>query len=240
MNMMFTTDHNVDWEPLDAYIQSLIQEGLATRTFRRLDAERRQAVLQALLDEAGDSGPAELNVHRVARRAGVSVGSLYQYFGEREQMLTFIIELCLRYTLDTFAAARPDLLAMPLRSALEAYLSYGVEWTLSQAGLLRLFVRAAYVGDAELVDRLVAPVSEVMRSIIADLLQAAAERGELRPGLDLDAASRIVHAMLAAAGDCRLLPHLNAYYQVCTPEVAPERSQEAIIDLIMSGIRRSA
>lgn len=255
---MIFTSSAVDWTSLEPYIQALIQAGLATRTFRRLDANRQHAVLQALLDEAAEHGPGVLNVHFVARRAGVAVGSLYQYFGEREQMIAFILELCRRYCLDTFAQARPYLLEMPLRDALEMYLSYGVEWSMSQAGLMRLFARAAYTGGGEPTERLVTPIADAMRGVILDLLRAGIERGEVRREIDLDATARLVHALLAAVGDAQMLPHLNAYYQVVfikdrsgissapkdeihadTWEVSPERSRKAVLDLIMHGISPS-
>lgn len=257
MNMLFTSSA-VDWTSLEPYIQALIQAGLATRTFRRLDADRQHAVLQALLDEAAEHGPDELNVHSVARRAGVAVGSLYQYFGEREQMITFILELCRRYCLDIFTLARTILLEMPLREALETYLSYGVEWSMSQAGLMRLFARAAYAGGGEPAERLVVPIADAMRGVIFDLLRAGIERGEVRREIDLEATARLVHALLAAAGDAQMLPHLNAYYQVVNVEnrsgvssdpkdethadsrdVPPERSRKAVLDLILNGISPS-
>ena len=68
-----------DWAQIHTRIFEMEQEGLVTRTFRRLDPDRQQAVLTAILDEAVEHGPASLSMKRVAERAGVSVGSLYQY-----------------------------------------------------------------------------------------------------------------------------------------------------------------
>ncbi len=85
-----------DWTQFPSYIIQAEQQGQVTRTFRRLDPARQQAVIQAILDEAALRGPAALNVKQVARRAGVSVGSLYQYFGDRDSMLNFAVDLCVR------------------------------------------------------------------------------------------------------------------------------------------------
>jgi AcrR family transcriptional regulator len=128
-----------DWTQIYSYILQLEQEGLVTRTFRRLDPERQQAILQAILDEASEKGPAGLNIKEVARRAGVSVGSLYTYFPDREGMLAFAVEICVRFVGDSFDEFRPYLLALPLRQALSAYLLGGLEWSRVYAGLLRLF-----------------------------------------------------------------------------------------------------
>lgn len=137
---------------------------------------------------------------------------------------------------DAFHEFRPYLLAMPLRDALGAYLVDGIEWSRLYQGLLRLFARAAYHGDPELVDVLVRPVATVLREMVRDILSAAAERGELRPGVDLEATARIVHALTIAAGDSQLLPYLNTYFQITGDGMAPERALEAAVDLILCGI----
>ena len=227
---------NADFTQFHPYILKLEEEGLVTRTYRRLDPERQQAVFQAILDEASQHGPAAMNIKRVAKRAGVSIGSLYQYFGDREHMLDFAVELTVRYICDLFNQFRPHLAALPLRDALMYYLSGGVEWSQTQMGLLGLFARAAYQGDPELAERVVKPIASLLRQMVGDILEAAAERGEIRPDVDLQAATRLIHALTIAIGDSQLLPYLNNYFQVVDPDLPPERLMEAFLDMVLSGI----
>lgn len=225
-----------DWMQFHTYILQFEQEGLVTRTFRRLDPERQQAIVAAIVDEAVAKGPTALNIKEVAARAEVSVGSLYTYFPDREGMLAFAVELSRRFMVDAFAQFRPYLLDMPLREALAAYLSGGVEWSRAYASLLQLFARAAYHGDAELRERLVQPIATVLRQMVGDILAVAVARGEVRADVDLEAATRIVHALTVAVGDSQLLPYLNVYFQVTDEEVTAERALAVLIDLILQGI----
>jgi AcrR family transcriptional regulator len=225
-----------DWLQIHTHILQLEQEGLVTRTFRRLDPDRQAAILTAILDEAAANGPASLNIKQVAERAGVSVGSLYTYFNDRDGMLAFAVELSTRFLVDSMNSFRPLLAALPLREGLAAYLTGGVEWSRTQAGLLRLFVRAAYHGDPELADKLVRPLAEVLRDTVRDMLRAAAERGELRDDIDLEAAARIVHAAMIAVGDSLLLPYLNTYFLIYDDTLPFERAAEALLALILRGI----
>lgn len=225
-----------EWTQVHTHILHLEQEGLVTRTFRRLDPDRQLAILSAILDEAAEKGPATLNIKQVAERAGVSVGSLYTYFPNREGMLAFAVELCVRFITDAFHEFRPYLLAVPLRDALTAYLVGGVEWSRMYVGMLRLFVRAAYHGDAELADSLVRPIATLLRDMVHDMLVGAVERGEIRDDVDLEATTRIVHALTIAVGDGQLLPYLNTYFQVVDEDMSPERVMEAMLDLLMRGI----
>jgi len=225
-----------DWAQIHTYILHLEQEGLVTRTFRRLDPGRQQAILAAILDEAAEKGPSALNIKQVADRAGVSVGSLYTYFGNREGMLAFAVQVCVRTIADAFDRFRPYLLALPLRDGLAAYLLGGLEWSRMYIDLVRLFARAAYHGDPELSETLVRPIATLLREILHDMLVRAVERGEIRPDLDLEATTRLVHALTIAADDSQLLPYLNTYFQVVDDEVSPARSAGALVDLVLRGI----
>lgn len=226
----------LEWSQIHTHILHLEQEGLVTRTFRRLDPDRQQAVLSAILDEAVEKGPTALNIKQVAGRAGVSVGALYTYFPNRETMLAFAVELCVRFVTDSFNEYRPYLVAMPLRDALSAYMIGGIEWSHMYMDMLRLFARAAYHGDPELAESLVRPIANLLREMVHDMLAQAVERGEIRDGVDLEATERIIHALTVAVGDGQLLPYLNIYFQVVDEEMAPERVLDSLLALVLRGI----
>ena len=207
-----------------------------TRTFRRLDSACQQAVINAILEEATEKGPASLNIKEIARRADVSVGSLYQYFPNRDGLLDFAIELCVRYMTELFEMSRPYLKAMPLREALNAYLTVGIEWGKTEVGLVRFFGRAAYQGDPDLAERVVRPVAEMMRRIVFELLEKAAQRGEIRAEADLEATSRLVNGLMLLVGDSQMLPYLNTYFQITDEKVSPERILETLVEFILKGL----
>lgn len=225
-----------EWTAIHTHILALEEAGLVTRTFRRLDPERQQSILQAILDEAFEVGPTSINVKRVAARAEISIGSLYNYFGSRDNLLAFTVEICTRYELDMFEAFQPYLVAMPLREALAGYLQGGLDWSEMQAGLVQFFVRAAYQGDETFYPQCVEPIAEMMLAIVTEMLAQAVARGEVRPDVDLAATARLINATLLAIGDSQLLPYLNRYLLVSDEEVAFERVVEALLDLILEGI----
>jgi len=225
-----------EWKQITARILEFEQDGLVTRTFRRLDPERQQAVLAALLDEAIEKGPAAINIKQVAERAEVAIGSLYQYFGSREGLLNFAIELCVHYMTDMFETYRPMLIEMPLAEGLTVYLNTGVEWSQTQMGMIQFVARAAYHGDPDLAERVVKPIGTAMRTIVHDMLAAAVGRGEVRSDIDLEATTRAVNAALIAAGDSQLLSYLNNYFQVTDKKVSAERVTQALVSMILRGI----
>lgn len=225
-----------DWTNFQPYISQLEQEGIVTRTFRRLDPDRQEAVFNAVLEEAVAKGPASLNIKEIARRAGVSIGSLYQYFPDRDGLLNFAVELCTRSTIAMFQEYKPMMAAMPLKEAMNAYLMGGLEWGQTALGLVRFFGRAAYQGDPDLAERLVRPIANVMRETMQAILTQAKARGEIRDDVDIEAAARVMNALMIVIGDSQLLPYLNTYFQVSDEAVSPERLVEALFDLLLHGI----
>lgn len=227
---------STDWINFQPYISQLEQEGFVTRTFRRLDPDRQEAVFNAILEEAIAKGPASLNIKEIARRAEVSIGSLYQYFPNRDGLLNFAVELCTRSTVAMFQEYKPMMAAMPLKEAINAYLMGGLEWGQTATGLVRFFGRAAYQGDADLAERVVRPIANIMRETMEEILKQAQARGEIRKGVDIEAMARVINTLIIAIGDSQLLPYLNNYFQVTDKKVRLERISEALFDLIQNGI----
>lgn len=226
----------LDWAQVQSFILQLEQDGKVTRTFRRLDPARQQAVVMAIFDEAIARGPNALNIKQVAGRAGVAVGSLYDYFGSRDGLMDFAVALCVRFTSDLFDSVRPLLAALPIREGLRMFLAGGLEWGHVQTGLLIFFARAAYHPDSGLSEQVVRPIATILRTIVHDMLTQAIARGEVRPDIDLEATTRLLYALTITYGDSQMLPYLNVYWQITADEITPERSLEALIDLVMDGI----
>jgi TetR/AcrR family transcriptional regulator len=221
---------------LQAQILELEKSGLVTRTFRRLDPDRQEAVVNAIMEEAAEKGPAAISIKQVAERAEASVGSLYQYFGSRSGLMQFAVRFVVRSVVALFKLGQPYLARMPLREALRSYLTVGVEWGKLQGGLVRFIARAAYQGDPDLSQSVVQPIAAVMRQTTSDILAQAAARGEVRPDVDLEATARVVNVLLIALGDAQLLPYLNTYYQAVDRDITPARLLDAALDLIMQGV----
>lgn len=219
-----------------SFILEAEENGWITRTFRRLDPEKQQTVILAVLEEAAESGPAELNIKQVAARSSVSIGSLYQYFGNRENLLEFALELVVRQTVATFESYTAELAALPLREALSAYLGGGIEWGQEQLGMVRLFGRAAYQGAPGLTERVVRPIATALMGMMRAMLLAAHDRGEIRPGVDLEAAMRLINTQIIAMGDALLFPHLNEYYQLYDEEMSVERILDGFFTFLENGI----
>jgi AcrR family transcriptional regulator len=59
---------------------------------RLAPAERRQKIIEAILQVVSQHGVPEATTSRIAEAAGVGPGTLYRYFGSREEMLKAALE----------------------------------------------------------------------------------------------------------------------------------------------------
>jgi AcrR family transcriptional regulator len=163
--------------------------------------ERAKATVDAILTAAArilrDEGYARAGVNKIARAAGVSVGSLYQYFPTQEALVAAVVT---RHNHEMIAAFRDGLTGLESLSPRE----------LVQKVLRR--VLAAYAVDRRLYSVIVHEVPAAAHLVRADAHEAAfrSEMRELVAGLfeahaetarpvDVPLATRILLAAVEAA-----------------------------------------
>ncbi len=243
------------------FLKEMEGRGLATGTFLRLAEDKRDRVIEALLAESARSGPERLNIKEVARLCGLPVGSLYQYFGERENLARFAALLLAGKLSSELRSFIPYMEEMSLREALSSYLSYGIEWSEKEAASLRAFVAAAYgyaPADSSFADEgrggevcaegaskwyiesLIRPVATAMRETIKRVFEAAAARSELREDIDVESAARLANVLLIAVGDARMMRSLDEYYGLYGPGVSAESRIREAVDFICRSVLREA
>lgn len=139
--------------------------------------ETVEVILQATAQILSREGRERLTTNRIARVAGVSIGTLYQYFPDREAILA---ELARRYE-ERFLEQLMDRLGhlgtLRLREAVPAFVQFIVEM---------------HAEDPRLHNELAAAVPDAQRRLLGDFTRAylEAHREEVRPK-DLDLAAYV-------------------------------------------------
>jgi len=63
------------------------------KTFDRIDPERRAMILRVAMTEFASKGFAATGINDLARKAGISIGSLYSYFASKEDLFLAVIDM---------------------------------------------------------------------------------------------------------------------------------------------------
>ena len=85
------------------------------------------AIVQAGLLVLREEGPEQLTTKRIAERAGVAVGSLYQYFADKDDVLEAVFRQQHEEFWDAAALWVPKLAALPLAQAVALIVDAGLK-----------------------------------------------------------------------------------------------------------------
>lgn len=67
------------------------------KTFLRLDKEKQERILRTAIEEFQENGFANANIGRIADRAGIAKGSVYQYFEDKVDFFLYAVQWTLQY-----------------------------------------------------------------------------------------------------------------------------------------------
>jgi AcrR family transcriptional regulator len=168
-----------------------------TRPRRAARQERSQATVDAILEAAArlfaDGGLDQVNTNHIAELAGVSIGSLYQYFPSKEAILGELIDRHSEQTIAILAAKLAEFDARPIPAVLREIVEILLEADTIDVNLHRVFLDK--LPDAGRIEQRSGEIRRVTAAVRQLLLERRGD--ELAVG-DRDVASVVlVHALEA-------------------------------------------
>jgi AcrR family transcriptional regulator len=130
---------------------------------RKTKEERREAVLDAALDEFGERGFHGASTENIARGAGISQPYVFRLFGTKQELFKAVVTRCFRETLEMFQRAAEGLRGA---EALDAMGTAYVERLLNDRVRLRVQMQAYVACDDP-------EIREVVRAGFGDLVAYA-------------------------------------------------------------------
>jgi AcrR family transcriptional regulator len=168
---------------------------------KRPQQRRSKATVEYILEAAAQilsqDGPRGLNTNGIARRAGVAVASLYQYFPNKEAIVHALFELDLSEERAELATRRNELQDEPFAKAIRVGVRSMIDLHARKPRLVTSILQSIpFLGGAEALVR--------ARQQVVDLVCDAMKRrpGELRSAENLEIkAFLVVHAVESVIHD---------------------------------------
>ncbi len=160
---------------------------MPTAIFERLPEAKRRAVLTAAAAEFARDGFVAAKVDEIAARAGISVGSLYQYFGTKEACFLAVLDDGVRELqsrLDEVLSTTAD----PWER-IEAIVRLIPGHSRQHSEVLRLYHEIGGEGLSDLGRDFCRDFEGLSARVYSALLAEARALGAARPGLDEDYAA---------------------------------------------------
>ena len=164
--------------------------------WRRLPEERPQQIIDAALAIFGERGLASARLDDIAKRAGLSKGTIYLYFPNKEELFREVV----RHTIVAqIERAERELAAATTQSATETLEQFvRGYWRFLRspkfAALFRL-IHAELSSFPDLVRFYASEVVERWRRLVTEILERGVESGEFRD-IDPEVAARMLSPML--------------------------------------------
>jgi len=139
--------------------------------------KRSAAMVDAILEAAArileEGGVGALGTNAIAQRAGVSIGSLYQYFPSKESILAELIRRDHAHLLEELTRVADVVKGRPLAEAIIAMVDVGVAHQLDRPDLARTL---DYAEPMLPLDRETAAIDQAINCVVLALLRSSALR----------------------------------------------------------------
>lgn len=150
-------------------------------TFLNISAEKREKILAVATQEFSENGFENTNINVIAKRAGVSVGSLYKYFDTKRELFLTVVQAGigrLQQTLDLICESDEPILAK-LESVLRS-----IQRTSRGSELIRLYGGISSQENAGMSREIARAMEGVSARVYTGLILQGQERGEIRGDID--------------------------------------------------------
>jgi AcrR family transcriptional regulator len=200
-----------------------------TETRRRRKAERPQEILDAAFVEFSRNGYAVTTLDRIAERAGVTKGTIYVYFENKEHLFISMVRALKRATLDTVQEMfeRHDGSTADLLRAQFSFIYQHIVEDKRRREVVRMLIAEA-ARFPELADRYHEEILRPCLDMLQRAIQRGIDRGEIRKS-PIVASPQVIFAPIVLVDqwmmmfDDRQPLDLKAYF-------------DAHLDLVLNGL----
>ena len=199
---------------------------------QRRPEDRPEEILDAALAVFNEQGFSAARVEDIARRAGLSKGTLYLYFASKEAMLNALVErsagLVAQSAERLIAEAAPGDPEQAWRAVLKMLLTVLSDPNVSAAPRLVLSEASRF---PELAAYYRSHVIDIGKRAFRALFRAGTERGQFR-AMDPDI---VMRAFMGPVLAHMLLT--TVFHRPDDPDLDPETTADALADIVLNGIK---
>ncbi len=167
------------------------------QTFFNLPAEKRDPFIEIAIEEFAHNDYQTASISRIVAQAGIAKGSFYQYFENKEDLYTYLLDLGARQKAQ-FLNADPPEAQMDIFAYLRWLIQEGVHFEFSNPKLSQIGYRAVKSGTLPEQYREQAVASA--NTFFTELVAQGKAQGNMDPAIDDEVAAFIFNAIFTELG----------------------------------------
>lgn len=150
-------------------------------TFLNISAEKREKILSVATHEFSENGFENTNINIIAKKAGVSVGSLYKYFDTKRELFLTVVQSGIAELQRTLEHVYES--DEPILSKLETVIR-SIQRTSRDSELIRLYGGISSQENAGMAREIAREMEGVSARVYTELIRQGQARGEIRSDID--------------------------------------------------------
>jgi TetR/AcrR family transcriptional regulator len=155
--------------------------------FDKISEDKRRRIIEAAIAEFSDKGFVAANINVIAKNAGISIGSMYNYFDSKESLFLTIVDY--GYAVLEGVIASIDLEKGNIFDKFELLVRAAQQFSKAHPELIRIYLDSASSGLGHLSERLSRQVESITAEFYRGLIAEAKAAGLVARDIDAHAAA---------------------------------------------------
>ncbi|MEE8336070.1 MAG: TetR/AcrR family transcriptional regulator [Candidatus Neomarinimicrobiota bacterium] len=164
--------------------------------FDQLPAVKQKRIIDASIKEFSGNGYGSASLNKVVKAAGISKGSLFNYFNNKSSLFLFVYDIALKNVKQYLRTVRDETEAQPFFIRLEKIMHAGVDFISIHPRLARIYFRILYTSDSPHSQEILVELRKLSGDYLVEIVQEGILNGDLNPNLKIERAVFIIDSVL--------------------------------------------
>lgn len=161
------------------------------QTFFNLPGGKREAIIHAATAEFADNGLESASTNRIIANSGISKGSFYQYFEDKQDVFMYLLTLLEQEKMEFFKDKRPVSKNMDTFDYFRWMTKTGMEFNSAYPQMVQAVSRVL-LGEGLYYGKKFTEYRQKTTQALKTMIMQAIERGEVDPSVDVELAVMVM------------------------------------------------
>jgi len=160
-------------------------------TFHNLPEKKRNNVIDAAVEEFADYGLENASTNRIVENSGISKGSFYQYFEDKQDVFMHLLSILEKEKMEYFSGKHPPGMNMDTFQYFRWMIKAGMEFNTTHPRMTQAVSRVL-LGEGLYYGKSFAETRKKTTQALSMMINQAIERGEVDPSVDVELAVMVM------------------------------------------------
>jgi AcrR family transcriptional regulator len=151
------------------------------------------------VDEFADYGLENASTNRIVENSGISKGSFYQYFEDKEDVFTYLLSVIEREKMEYFKGKHPPSSNLDTFEYFRWMIKTGMEFNSAYPRMTQAITRVL-LGEGLYYGKNFGDIRQKTTQALSTMIQQAIEHGEVDPSVDVELAVMVMDTWSNAIG----------------------------------------